>query len=212
MRDTTFHLRPRILGFRKDGRPIYTIAGASPDDPSNDPPAGPPSDPPAEPKPTDPPADPDKTFTQADVERIIQGRLAKYADYEDVIKERDRLREANQTEQEKAVTEARKEGEKVARQEAAKDLAREVFNGTAARRNADYDTTSALDLLDLGRFVKDDGSLDRDAIKDAVERLVPERDDPKPAPSFGGGARKTTADKADVQPGMGRLRAAYSAK
>lgn len=155
------------------------------------------------------PAEEGKTFTQADVDRIIAGRLQKYADYDDLKTQLAELQQANQTEQEKAVNGAREEGRKEALLEAGKSLALEVFNGAAARRNADYDTAPALELLDLGRFVKEDGALDRDAIADAVERIVPEKEPAKPAPSFGGGARKT-AGKPDPGPGVARLRAAYA--
>jgi hypothetical protein len=75
-------LRPRILGYRRNGAPIWSIAGASPDDPSNDP--APSSDPTPDPTPIDLPVDAGKTFTQADVDRIIQGRLSKYADYDQI--------------------------------------------------------------------------------------------------------------------------------
>lgn len=176
----------------------------------NDPAPDPaPSDPPADPKPNDdPPADPGKTFTQADVDRIIAGRLSKYADYDQVKQQLTELQQANQTEQEKAVDVAREEGRKEARVESGKQLALEVFNTAAARRNAEYDAGPALELLDLARFVKEDGTLDRDAITAAVERIVPEKQDPAP-PSFGGGPRKQ-ADRPDPGPGLPRLRNAYA--
>lgn len=155
-------------------------------------------------------ADDGKTFTQADVERIIAGRLSKYADYDDVKNQLTELQKANQTESEKAINAAKDEGRKEARTEAAKQVALEAFNGIAGRRNPDYDTAPALDLIDLGKFVKDDGSIDRDALKKAVEQIVPEKDDRKPAPSFGGGARKTGSDKPESTPGLGRLRDAYA--
>lgn len=151
-----------------------------------------------------------KTFTQADVERIIAGRLQKYADYDDVKKQLEEIQAANQTESEKAVKAAKDEGRKEARIEAGEQVALEVFNGAAGRRNPEYDTAPALELLSLRKFVKDDGSVDRDAIKAAVERLVPEKQEAKPAPSFGGGPRKSDTGKSDVKPGMGRLRAAYA--
>lgn len=149
-----------------------------------------------------------KTFTQADVERIIAGRLSKYADYDDVKKQLGELQAANQSESEKAINSAKDEGRKEARLEAGRDLALEVFNGAAARRNDEYDVAPALTLIDLGKFVKDDGSVDRDAIKAAVEQIVPEKASKTP-PSFGGGARKTET-KPDPGPGLPRLRDAYA--
>lgn len=150
-----------------------------------------------------------KTFTQADVERIIAGRLSKFADYDTVKQQLADVQAANQTESEKALNAAKDEGRAEVRKEAGRQVALEAFNGLAGRRNPDYDTAPALNLIDLGKFVKDDGTLDRDALKAAVEQIVPEKDTTKPAPSFGGGARKT-ADKAEVTPGIGRLRSAYA--
>ncbi|MFC6885298.1 hypothetical protein [Actinomadura yumaensis] len=64
----------------------------------------------------------DKTFTQSDVDRIIRERLdrerGKYGDYEELkgkAAELDTLKEANATEQEKAVNQARKDTEAAVR-------------------------------------------------------------------------------------------------
>lgn len=149
-----------------------------------------------------------KTFTQADVDRIIAGRLSKYADYDAVKGQLAELQAANQTESEKAINAAKEEGRAEVRIESGKAIALEVFNGAAARRNAEYDTKPALELLDLGKFVKEDGTVDRDAVTKAVEQIVPEKEGPRRPPTFGGGARKTS-DKAEVAPGRPRLRAAY---
>ena len=150
-----------------------------------------------------------KTFTQADLDRILAGRLSKFADYDVVKQQLAEVQAANQSESEKALNAAKDEGRAEVRKEAGKQVALEAFNGLAGRRNPDYDTAPALNLIDLGKFVKDDGSLDRDALKSAVEQIVPEVTPTKPAPSFGGGARKT-ADKPDATPGIGRLRSAYA--
>jgi hypothetical protein len=149
-----------------------------------------------------------KTFTQADIDRIIAGRLSKYADYDAIKGQLAELQAANQTESEKAINAAKEEGRAEVRIESGKAIALEVFNGAAARRNAEYDTKAALELLDLGKFVKEDGSVDRDAVTKAVEQIVPEKEGHKRPPTFGGGARKTS-DKAEVAPGRPRLRAAY---
>lgn len=197
------------LWIAPNGRKFYPIAGSSQDsNPAPDP--APPSDPaPADPTANDdPPVDPGKTFTQADVERIIAGRLLKFADYDQVKQQLSEMQQANQTEQEKAVNTAREEARAEVRVEAGKTLALEVFNGAAARRNAEYDSAPALELIDLGKFVKEDGSVDRDAIKAAVEQIVPEKNDPAP-PGFGGGPRKQ-ADRPDPGPGLPRLREAYA--
>lgn len=155
-------------------------------------------------------ADEGKTFTQADVDRIIAGRLSKFADYDEIKAKLAEVEQANQTESEKAINAAKDEGRREARMEAAQEVALEAFNSAAGRRNPEYDTAPALELLSLSKFVKDDGSVDREAIKTAVERLVPEKEERKPARTFGGGARKTGDTKPEATPGIGRLRSAYA--
>lgn len=150
-----------------------------------------------------------KTFTQADVDRIIAGRLSKFADYDEIKAKLAEVEQANQTESEKAINAAKDEGRREARMEAAQEVALEAFNSAAGRRNPEYDTAPALELLSLSKFVKDDGSVDREAIKTAVERLVPEKEERKAAPTFGGGARKGN-DSPEPPPGVGRLAAAYA--
>lgn len=154
-------------------------------------------------------SDEGKTFTQAELDRIIAGRLAKFGDYDAIKGELDKIKAANQSESEKALNAAKDEGRKEARLEAGEQVALEVFNGAAGRRNPDYDPAPALELIDLRKFVKDDGTVDRDAVKSAVERIVPEKEERKPAPSFGGGARKSDS-KPEATPGIGRLRSAYA--
>ena len=75
------------LGFTKRG-PVWPVIGAS-----EDPPA--PTDPPA-----DPPTDPPKTFTQADVDRIIGERLARenISELKDKATRLDELENSNKTE------------------------------------------------------------------------------------------------------------------
>lgn len=155
-------------------------------------------------------ADEGKTFTQADVDRIIAGRLSKFSDYDEIKAKLAEVEQANQTESEKAINAAKDEGRREARMEAAQEVALEAFNSAAGRRNPEYDTAPALELLSLSKFVKDDGSVDREAIKTAVERLVPEKEERKPARTFGGGARKTGDTKPEATPGIGRLRSAYA--
>lgn len=158
--------------------------------------------------PTPPKGDEGKTFTQAELERIIAGRLSKFSDYDQIQKELADLRAAGQSEAEKVAEKAAQEARTEGRREAAADLAREVFNGLAGRRNKDFDTGPALDLIDLGKFVKDDGTVDRAAVQAAVDTVVPEAKNPPP-PNYGGGPRGGS-DKPEPTPGMGRLRAAYA--
>lgn len=197
-----YSLRPRVLGYRKDGRPIWSIAGASPEDPSNDPQ---PTDPPKDPAPTpDPKPDPDpgKTFTQADVERIIAGRLSKYADYDDLKGKLEELQNANASEQEKAIRQAREEGRKEVIETANQRLKTAEARAVAAEMRF-RNPSLAVRTVDLaGVEVADDGSVDTDAIKAALDDLAKSEpyliddDGSKPPASFGGGPRKTEPARA----------------
>lgn len=111
-------------------------------------------------------------------------------------KEFEKQRQATMTEAEKAVAEAEARGRTAAATEYGERLARTEFDAIAGRRNPDFDTATALDFVDLSRFLGEDGEPDSKAIKAAVERLVP-----TPAagtPSFDGGSRTTAATKGDM--------------
>lgn len=208
MRHTMTSLRPRILGQRKDGRPIYSIAGASPDDPSN-PPSDPPSDPPADPPSDLKPDDGDKTFTQADVDRIIQGRLSKYADYDEVKAELDKVRQANQTEAEKAVEAAKVEARAEAIREAAPRLVAAEFRAALAGRRTADEVAELIEDLDLSKYLTEAGEVDAERVTKKADLLAPPGEERKTPPSFGGGPRKAD-DKAEVAPGRPRLLHAYA--
>lgn len=77
------------------------------------------------------------------------------------------------SESERAVEEAKQAARAEAATAYGKRLARTEFDALAGRRNPDFDTASALEYVDLGKFVGDDGEPDTKAIKAAVERLVP---------------------------------------
>ena len=103
------------------------------------------------------------------------------------------------SESERAVEEARQAARSEATLEFGKRLARSEFDAIAGRRNPDFDTSSALEYVDLAKFVGEDGEPDKEAIKSAVERLVP-----APAnalPEFDGGSRTT----ATAPQGMSQL-------
>jgi hypothetical protein len=111
-------------------------------------------------------------------------------------KEMEKVRSASMSEAEKAISEAEARGLKTGRAEGGTRLARTEFDALAGRRNPDFDTASALEYIDLSRFVGEDGEPDATAIKAAVERLVP-----VPAggpPSFDGGARTSASAKGDM--------------
>lgn len=105
-------------------------------------------------------------------------------------KQLDDFKKASMTEAEKAVAEAEERGRTSATTEFGKELAQTQFDALAGRRNPDFDTSKALEYVDLAKFLGEDGRPDAAAIKAAVERLVPE-----PAggpPSFDGGVRTST--------------------
>ncbi|MFF2115273.1 hypothetical protein, partial [Rhodococcus koreensis] len=74
----------------------------------------------------------EKTFTQADVDRILQGRLSKYSDYDDVVRERDELKTQTATAQEREIEKARKEGRDEVTTQATERLVRAEARGLAA--------------------------------------------------------------------------------
>jgi hypothetical protein len=108
--------------------------GNPPVDPNQTPPADPPADPPA------------RTFTQEDVDRIVQDRLARAktqppADYEDLkaaAKKLQELEEADRTELEKTMAKLEKAEKRAADIEAAanKRLIEAAVLAEAARQNA----------------------------------------------------------------------------
>ncbi|MDY7102127.1 MAG: hypothetical protein S0880_13150 [Actinomycetota bacterium] len=81
------------------------------------------------------------------------------------------LRQANMSDAEKAVADARREGETAATERYRDRLVRTEVRAAAAGRLAD--PADAINLLDLAAFeVNDDGSLDTDAIAAAVDELL----------------------------------------
>jgi hypothetical protein len=110
-------------------------------------------------------------------------------------KELEKAQQATMTEAERALSEAEARGRTAAASEFGKRLARTEFDAVAGRRNPDFDTKSALEFVDLSRFLDEDGEPDPKAIKQAVERLVPE---PAGGASFDGGARTTAAKGGDM--------------
>lgn len=101
--------------------------------------------------------------------------------------ELEKQRKAAMTDAERAVAEAETRGRTAAVTEFGKELAQTQFDALAARRNKDFDTGPALEFVDLGKFLNEDGRPNTDAIKAAVERLVPAPADGPP--SFDGGTR-----------------------
>lgn len=131
---------------------------------------------PTPPTPAEPPAD--KTFTQADLDRIVADRLARqkaqFGDY-DALKakaaEFDQMAEQNRTEAEKAVAAARKEGFTEAQQRANDRYLKAKVHALAAKDFAD--PADAVRLADLSKYQPDEnGEFDEAAIMaDLAETL-----------------------------------------
>lgn len=138
------------------GHVVPIIRGAE------DPPADLPANPPA-----DPPADPPKSFSQAEVDRIVQDRLARAkatppADYEELQASAAKLaeiEEANKTELEKERDKAAKAEERALKVEAeAKEIRlRSAILAEAAKIDRKIvDTDAAIALLDRSTLELDD--------------------------------------------------------
>lgn len=180
MTPTPLPIHPRTgltaVGYRRDGRPIWPILGASDD--GGEPPAPEGQDgPPGEPK---PPSDEGRTYTQADIDKAIEARLAreraKFKDYGDLKAKADRLDQieaANASDLEKAVKAAQDETRAAVAREYGERLARGVMKAQLTQSLKPADAEALLDDLNLAKFVGDDGTVDEDAIAKAVARIAP---------------------------------------
>jgi hypothetical protein len=114
----------------------------------------------------------EKTFTQADLDRIVADRVAreksKYADYGDLKKKA----AAAMTDQERLVSEAEQRGRSAALKSSGERLAKAEFKALAAGQVAGDAVDGFLEYADLQRFVDDNGEPDTKAIEAAVKRLA----------------------------------------
>lgn len=164
-----------------------------------------------------------KTFTQADVDRIIAQRLqratAEYSDYAE-LKEKasqlDELQAQNASDHEKALAAARKE----VRDEVTGKTRAQLVNAearalaAAAKFRDPGDVIAQLGAKLADVAVDDDGLVDGVAVKELVEALAKDKpylvetgDDGKHQVP-GAGARG--GDQVVTSPGIGTLRAAYA--
>ncbi len=156
--------------------------------------AAPEADPQVEPNDNQPLADPteDKTDWKAEARKWETRAKENKA----AASELEKQRQASMTEAERAVAEAEARGRTPAATEFGKELAQTQFDAAAGRRNPDFDTAKALEFVDLGKFLGDDGRPDAKAIAAAVERLVPEPHNGPPSPD--GGVRANPPKNADM--------------
>ncbi|MEU6756966.1 hypothetical protein [Streptomyces sp. NPDC046685] len=160
-----------VLGYRRNGAPIYAIAGGSEEGagaPAGAPPAGDPGVPPVMPPaaPSAPAADGDEGTDWKARAREWEKRAKENKGASDELA---KLREQAMTDQEKAVAAAEKNGRTAAAAEYAVRLAAAEFR--AATAAAGIDLGEATDLIDTSKFVTD-GEVDTDAIKAAVKKLA----------------------------------------
>lgn len=208
------HLSRRLMFSEQTGA---EGGGSTPASPAAQTPAAPPEAPAAAaPKPGD-----EAKFTQSDLDRIIAGRLSKYADYDQIKSELDTFKTASQTDLEREVNKARETTKaEVLTQANARLVAAEVR--AAAAELGFRDPTDALahltaagTLADVG--VADDGAVDGAAVKAALDDLAKAKayllkdSGPQTPPPAAAGIGAAGQANPQVAPGLGRLQAAYAA-
>lgn len=155
-----------------------------------------------------------KTFTQADVDRIVQGRYAKYADYDQIKAERDELKSQTATAQEREIEKARKEGREEVTTQATERLVRAESRGVAAELGF-HNPGEAHLYISLADVPMKDGDVDTAALKELLtaetkERPYLLRDEDRSASheDVGIGRRGKSPEPG---PGTARLEAAFDA-
>jgi len=179
------------LGFRKDGRPIWPVLGASPDDDGNgDGGSG-----------GDGGSDKPKTFDQAAVDKIVADRLAreraKYADYDDLKTKAGQYDDhvaATATETEKAIAAAKKEAGDTARAEVLAKVGGQLvtahIRGEVGGRIPKPQLDILLEHLDAKAFLTAAGEVDTAKVDAYVAGIAPA----KPAPNLQQGHRANAGD------------------
>lgn len=197
-----------VLGYRRNGAPIYAIAGGNGEGeggsgaPAVAPAAPDPALPAPTPTPAASPAPAPSTGDETDWQAKHKEAVAHSREWEKRAKENskaadelEKVRQQNMSEQEKAVAEAETKGRTAAASEYGAKLAAAEFR--AAVGLAGIDLGEAADLIDTRQFVGEDGEVDTKAIKAAVAKLA--KLAPKPAGKSGGdlsgGTGETAAKK-----------------
>ncbi len=148
-------------------------------------PAQPTDAPPTDPS-TAPAADPPKDDRQAEIDRIVAERVArekrKHADETKDLRakaaEADRLRKERETETEKAIREAEERGRNAALAESRPRLVLAEIRAAAAGRIDPSRLDDLVDDIDLGRYVRDDGSVDVERVRRKVDAWSPPKQEP----------------------------------
>lgn len=130
-----------------------------------------------------PPPDPAPTYTapatQAELDRIIEGRLArersKYADYDDVKSKAERLEALEhemKSDQQKAVDEAIAKERANARTTFGPQLVEQAFRAEGKGVLSDDQLSAVVENFDLMKYLDRDGKVDRDAVAAQVKKLA----------------------------------------
>jgi hypothetical protein len=138
----------------------------APPAPPADPPAPPPAPAPAGPG-NGPPAEPDLAANVARLEAALAEERKRAAAAEGQLT---KLRNQNMSEHEKAVAAAKAEGRTEAVREAGLKLAAAEFRAAATGKLAD--PAAALDVIDLSKYVSEDGEVDSKALAVLVDKLA----------------------------------------
>lgn len=158
------------------------------------------------------PAQNNATFTQAELDRIVEQRLsrerAKYGDYEQ-LKERatqwDKFVEESAPEQERALKQAAQEAERAAyakaRGEFGGKLVQAHLQAAAAGRLPESAVTALVAGVDTSRFLTEAGDVDTAKVTSFIDGIAPAAAAATPRPgSFGQGPRES-APKAGLEAG-----------
>jgi hypothetical protein len=219
------------LGYTRKGKAVWPVSGGAPEPGEQGSGSG--QTPPATPPPAaTPPAG--RTFTQAEVDDIVRERAIaetrrKFGDYDDLkakAQQFDALQAENATTLERERTKAKAEGASEVLSKANRLLiAAEVRALAAAAKFRDpHDALAHLTVTGglEGVKVSPDGVVDSNAVKAALDTLAKDKayllestepPPPPPPPASPGAAGVGTGsagNKREVQPGMDRLRTAYS--
>lgn len=134
-----------------------------------------PASPPAPPAPPAPPKpEPTEDPALAGLRTALEDERRKSREAQQALAA---LQRQGMTDQEKAVAEAKEAGKVEGLKSAGLLIAAAEFKAIAAGRLADPD--EVLTLLDLSRFVKDDGTIDKRALTSVVEKLVKQLGQPR---------------------------------
>jgi hypothetical protein len=99
--------------------------------------------------------------------------MSDYDKYKEAFDEYQRLLTASQTEQEKAVAEARRQGRTEALKETGGQLVEQWVRAAAAGRLAEESVTALLTGLDRSRFLHENGGVDTDKVYQFVGSIAP---------------------------------------